>query len=182
MSIVITGNPGVGKHTISEKIAEKMNLKIVDINTIAKKSGLFETNSETNDVDTNKLKDVLSFEISSKCIIVGHLAPYVLEKKQIEFVIVLRRNPYDLIEVYKKRNYSKKKILDNTGSEVLGIIAHDVFTKFGEKSFQINVSNNDIDSTVNRIKAIIQGKKQNDDVDWLELVTKNGDLENFFVD
>ena len=36
MSIVITGNPGVGKHTITKKISEKLNFPIVDINIVAK--------------------------------------------------------------------------------------------------------------------------------------------------
>ena len=30
-------------------------------------------------------------------IIVGHLAPYVLEKNQVEIIIILRRNPYELL-------------------------------------------------------------------------------------
>ena len=42
MSIVITGNPGVGKHTITKKISEKLNFPIVDINIVAKDLELFE--------------------------------------------------------------------------------------------------------------------------------------------
>ena len=42
MSIVITGNPGVGKHTITKKISKKMNLPIIDINIIAKDSVVWE--------------------------------------------------------------------------------------------------------------------------------------------
>ena len=41
MSIVITGNPGVGKHTITKKISEILNFPVVDINIVAKDSGLF---------------------------------------------------------------------------------------------------------------------------------------------
>ncbi|MEE8383343.1 MAG: nucleoside-triphosphatase, partial [Nitrosopumilus sp.] len=44
MSIVITGNPGVGKHTITQEIAEKLELSIIDINSIARDAGLFEKN------------------------------------------------------------------------------------------------------------------------------------------
>ena len=110
MSIVITGNPGVGKHTITEKIADILELSIVDINKIAKDSGLFEKNEDTNDVDVKKLEKILEQKISEKNIIVGHLAPYVLHKNKIKIMIVLRRNPYDLISVYKKRKYSDKKI------------------------------------------------------------------------
>ena len=59
MSIVITGNPGVGKHTITQKIAEKLKLSVIDINAIAKDSGLFEKNEDTNDIDVEKLEKIL---------------------------------------------------------------------------------------------------------------------------
>jgi len=36
MSIVITGNPGVGKHTIAKEIAKNLEYSIIDINQIAK--------------------------------------------------------------------------------------------------------------------------------------------------
>ena len=42
MSIVITGNPGVGKHTVTKKISEKLGFPIIDINIVAKDLGLFE--------------------------------------------------------------------------------------------------------------------------------------------
>ena len=69
MVIVITGNPGVGKHTIVKEIASKKHLEILDINEIAKNENLFEKNDETNDVDTEKLKQILKKNISLKSII-----------------------------------------------------------------------------------------------------------------
>jgi adenylate kinase len=182
MSIVITGNPGVGKHTITEKIADMLELSIVDINKIAKDSGLFEKNEDTNDVDVKKLEKILEQKISEKNIIVGHLAPYVLHKNKIKVMIVLRRNPYDLISVYKKRKYSDKKIKENTGSEILGIITHDAISKFQEKVFQINISKRTIPETVEKTVNLISSNKGNEEVDWLELVRKNNDLGKFFVD
>ena len=50
MSIIITGTPGVGKHTIANEIAKKMKLEIIDINKIAKESELFEKNQDANDL------------------------------------------------------------------------------------------------------------------------------------
>ena len=182
MSIVITGNPGVGKHTITEKIADILELSIVDINKIAKNSGLFEKNEDANDVDIEKLKKILEEKISEKNIIVGHLAPYVLHKNRIKIMIVLRRNPYDLISVYKKRKYSDKKIKENTGSEILGIIAHDAISKFQEKVFQINISKKTIPETVEKTVDLISSNKGNEEIDWLELVRKNNDLGKFFDD
>ncbi|MCE2615271.1 MAG: AAA family ATPase [Nitrosopumilus sp. (ex Thoosa mismalolli)] len=182
MVIVITGNPGVGKHTIVKEIASKKHLGILDINQIAKTENLFEKNDETNDVDTEKLKQILKQNISVKSIIVGHLAPYVLDKSQIENVIVLRRNPYDLLNVYKERGYSNEKSRDNAGSEILGVIAFDAINQFEDKVYEINVSDKKIPEVIEKIEDIISGKKDSEQVDWLELVTKNDDLKKFFVD
>lgn len=182
MSIVITGNPGVGKHTITEKIAEKLELPILDINSIAKDAGLFEKNKDTYDVDIGKLEKILEQKISEKKVIVGHLAPYVLDKNKVKIVIVLRRDPYDLISVYKERKYTDEKSKENTGSEVLGIIAHDTISKFQEKAFQINTSGKSIQEVVEKVMALISNNEGNEEVDWLDLVTKNNDLKKFFND
>jgi len=182
MSIVITGNPGVGKHTVTQEIAEKMKLSVLDINTIAKDSGLFEKNGDTNDIDIEELEKILKQKISKNNIIVGHLAPYVLEKNQIKIMIVLRRSPYDLISVYKKRKYSENKIRENAGSEILGIITHDAIDRFQEKIFQINVTEKTIPEVVEKIMKVISENGGSEEVDWLELVRKNNDLGKFFVD
>ncbi len=182
MSIVITGNPGVGKHTITQEIAEKLELPIIDINSIARDAGLFEKNKDTNDVDTAKLEKILEQKISEKNVIVGHLAPYVFNKNKVKIMIVLRRNPYDLISVYTERKYTDKKSMENLGSEVLGIIAHDAMNKFQEKVFQINTSEKSIQEVVEKVMTLISSNIGNEEVDWLDLVTKNNDLKKFFVD
>ncbi|MEK0366027.1 MAG: AAA family ATPase [Nitrosopumilus sp.] len=182
MSIVITGNPGVGKHTITEEIAEKLELSILDINSIAKDAGLFEKNKDTYDVDTAKLEKILEQKISEKKVIVGHLAPYVLDKNKVKIVIVLRRDPYDLISVYKERRYTDEKSKENLGSEVLGIIAHDTISKFQEKAFQINTSGKSIREVVEKVMTLISSNEGNEEVDWLDLITKKNDLKKFFND
>ena len=182
MSIVITGNPGVGKHTITEEIAKKLELPILDINSIAKDAGLFEKNKDTYEVDTAKLEKILEQKISEKKVIVGHLAPYVLDKNKVKIVIVLRRDPYDLISVYKERRYTDEKSKENLGSEVLGIIAHDTISKFQEKAFQINTSGKSIREVVEKVMTLISSNEGNEEVDWLDLITKKNDLKKFFND
>ncbi|RMW38859.1 MAG: shikimate kinase [Nitrosopumilus sp.] len=182
MSIVITGTPGVGKHTIGNELSQKLELEIIDINEIAKNSGLFEESDESNDVDTEKLKEILREKISNKCIIIGHLAPYVLENEKINMVIVLRRSPYDLIHVYDEREYSDKKIKENASSEILGVITYDSINQFQDKVVQIDVTGRNVKEVLEKAESAISGKTDSEEVDWLELVTKNNDLKKFFVD
>lgn len=181
MTIIITGNPGVGKHTIAKNVSKILKYKILDINKIALDSGLYEKKYESNDVDVKKLKNVLKNKIKKDSIIVGHLAPYVVTKKQIAKAIILRKNPYTLTPIYKKRKYSNKKIAENIGSEILGIIAYDTIKKFGKnKCHQIDTTSKTISKITQIVIDIINGKFENDNIDWLTLIANKNDLKKFF--
>jgi adenylate kinase len=179
--IVVTGNPGVGKHTIAKKLCSDLGLLLVDLNEVAIKNGIYEKNGSTLDVDVGKLGKIVKKMIKKNSLIVGHLAPYVLSKKQVKTAIVLRRSPYKLGAVYKKRKYSKKKAYENIGSEILGVITYDAVAKFGaSKVHQVDTTDLSIKKTMNKIKSILQKKTSGDKVDWLTLVAKNKDLGKFF--
>ncbi len=171
MSYVITGNPGVGKHTIIKEISKKLHLPIIDINSIAQEFGLFEKNEETNDVDVTKLEKIIREKIPHPVLFVGHLAPYVLSSDKIKKVIVLRKNPYNLISIYKNRGYSKDKIKDNLGSEALGVIFHDAISQFGtEKTIQIDVTSQSIQEATKKVNEAIKGDTKTEEVDWLTMI------------
>ena len=180
--LVLTGNPGVGKHTVSKILAETLGYKIVDINKEAVKVGI-QGQSDSIDVDVEKTKKLLEEKISDKSLIVGHLAPFVVSKELVSTAIVLRKNPYDLIEIYEKRNYSDRKKNDNLGSEILGIIAYDSIEKLGkDKTFQINTTSITVEEIIKKIKSIINRTYKGDTVDWLADITRKNDLKKFFPD
>src|SRR3970282_489537 len=175
MAIIITGNPGVGKHTIAKSIGKILKYQILDINQIALESGIYEKNDETIDVDIKKLKNILKNKIKPKSIVVGHLAPYVVTKKQVKKVVILRKNPYKLIPIYTK------KIAVNVGSEILGVIAYDSIKKFGKnKARQIDTTSKSVSKITKAVINSLKGKFKNDKVDWLTLVSKKNDLKKFF--
>lgn len=178
---MITGNPGTGKHTVSSRLADDLGYTVLDLNQIAIKHGVFEKKDSTRDVDTKKLAKIIKKIIAKDSIVVGHLAPYVVERSQIKLAVILRKNPYKLIPIYKKRNYSKKKQTENAASEILGIIAHDSIKKFGlAKSRQIDTTGITVAQTVNKVKLILKKKSKGDNVDWLGMVAKKNDFAKFF--
>lgn len=182
MSKVITGNPGVGKHTVAKQIAKDLNLDLIDINRVAIENGMFVRGKETLDVDTKALQKILDKKITKHSLIVGHLAPYVISKNKVKMTIVLRKSPYKLMSVYKKRKYSKQKTIENLGSEILGITFYDALKKFGPaKTHQIDTSLNSVSKVVKRIEMLFEKHKfQEDQVDWLGLISKKQDLKRFF--
>ena len=181
MAIVITGNPGVGKHTLTKKLAEILGYPILDINKIAIESGFYEKKKDTIDVDVKKLKKYLEKKIKNKTILVGHLAPYVVSKEKIKKVIILRKSPYKLIPIYKKRKYSKKKIDENLQSEILGIIAYDSLKKFGKKKcFQIDTTSRTVSKIAKMVFSITNDEFESENIDWLSLINQKNDLKKFF--
>ena len=182
MNLVITGNPGVGKHTIVDLfIKQDSSYQIFDINKFAIEKKFGEQVDDEIEVDTSKLKDEIQKLKLEKSLIVGHLAPYVLDKSNIDFAIILRKNPYELIEIYKKRKYQKSKIKENAGSEILGVIANDSIASFGkEKSFEIDATNKTPEIILEKIYNIIDNQKGGDMVDWLRLVEEKNEINKFF--
>ena len=182
VNLVIAGNPGVGKHTIAELfIKHDTSYQILDINKFAIENGFGEKINDDIEVDTIKLKNEIHKLNLNKLVIVGHLAPYVLDKSDIDLVIILRKNPYNLIKIYKERNYQDSKIKQNAGSEILGIIANDSIVSFGkEKSFEIDTTTKIPDEIINDIVEITNRKRKTDNVDWLDLIEKNKDFDMFF--
>lgn len=180
--IVITGNPGVGKHTVAKLLAEKLDLELIDINKVAIQKGIIEKKKGTLDVDVKKLKKILEKLVTKNSLVVGHLAPYVVSRKQVKLAIVLRRNPYRLSSVYKKRKYSHQKSIENLGSEILGVIYHDSVTEFGsDRTLQLDTTGKSVNTIVKKISQLfVKNTFSGDKVDWLGLIYEKNDLRRFF--
>ena len=173
--LVLTGNPGVGKHTTASEIMKQNTMyEIIDINNLAIELGLTEKAKETLEVYVAELKIKMKQKVSKNSLIVGHLAPYVLDKSDVDVAIILRKNPMDLIKVFKNRGYSKEKIKSNTASEFIGVTFNDSISSFGEeKTFQIDTTNKTPEQVTSIIDKIVNGKNKGDIVDWFHLIDKN---------
>ena len=182
MSLVITGNPGVGKHTTTDLfVKQESSYQIIDINKFAIEGGFGDKIEDGIEVNTAELKDEIKKKISDKSLIVGHLAPYVLDESDVDLAIVLRKNPYDLMDIYKKRNYQDSKIKQNAGSEVLGVIANDTIASFGkEKTFEIDTTQKTPKRVVEQINGIIKNQEKGDIIDWLTIVEERNEFSRFF--
>ena len=173
--LVLTGNPGVGKHTTASEIIKQNTMyEIIDINNLAIELGLTEKAKETLEVYVEELKIKMKQKVSNNSLIVGHLAPYVLNESDVDVVIVLRKNPMDLIKVFKDRGYPEEKIKSNITAEFIGVTFNDSISSFGEeKTFQIDTTNKTPEQVTSVIDEIVNGKHKGDIVDWFHLADKN---------
>jgi adenylate kinase len=188
LRFVITGNPGVGKHTTAKIIAEKINADIIDINDVAIDNNA--TGKKTDlglDVDVKRLVRLLEKQLKAErdLVIVGHLAPYVLKPVGISLVAVLRRSPYELEKTLKKRGYSVDKVRENVASEILGTSLYDSLQTFGKRKVaEFDTSGKTPKETTDEILAALQKKSKSKSkligIDWLNLVSEKGDMRRFF--
>src|SRR5215467_4000737 len=137
--IVITGNPGVGKHTCARFVSKQLgNITIIDINEVIVGNTTLHADNDVCkgiEIDITKARELLQSEIdkTKDSVIVGHLAPYVLRSSGIDLVLVLRRSPYELSKIFQQRRYSSHKMKENVSAEILGITLYDSLRTFGKK-------------------------------------------------
>ena len=193
LKVIVSGTPGVGKHTISIELSRMLNgIPILDINKVILSENLLipsSSSSSGNEVNIektfNSLKLILSTKEYDDAIIVGHLAPYVVDPVLVDFIIVLRRSPYELKKIYEIRSYSKKKIYDNVVSEILGIISYDFLKKFNKKDIsEIEISENVLPyMSAQKIIDMYTNKNLREFgiIDWLPLIQNDPQMVKFLM-
>jgi adenylate kinase len=184
--LVITGNPGVGKHTSARLVAKKTVAEIIDINSIAIEEGaILKKTGRGLDVDVKRLTGQLGRLLRSKddLVIVGHLAPYVLKPAGIDMAAVLRRSPYELQKTLEGRQYDYSKVRENVSSEILGVSFYDSVKAFGKRKVaEFDTTGRTPEQTADEIVATLRGKspKRTGFVDWLALISEKDDIQKFF--
>lgn len=187
IKVAITGNPGVGKHTCTKIVCEKLgDVKIIDINKIIIDNNAFLLNDDRNgkEVDIKKTLKLIRNEIKKggDLVIIGHLVPYLLRPDGIDIVVVMRRSPYEIIRTFEERDYSPEKIRENVASEILGISFYDALKTFGKnKVIEFDATGKTSQQAAEEIVLLLQNKSKHEIgmVDWLSLVYEKGDVQKF---
>ena len=184
MKLVITGNPGAGKHTSARIIAEKTGAEIIDINRVAIDNGAIAKKTDRGlEVDAKKLGRLLArmTKPSKDQIVVGHLAPYVIKPAGVKMVAVLRRSPYELEKTLEKRGYSAEKKRENLASEILGVSLYDSVKTFGRRRVvEFDTTGKTPEKTANEIISALRKKPKAAGIDWLAMVSEKNDMQRFF--
>lgn len=173
-AVFITGTPCTGKTTI----ASKLKGRLIKINDLARSHGFIMGIDEKKGyeiIDIEKLSSYVGEMIKGSdelLIFEGHVA-HLLDGA--DRVIVLRVRPEILSERLKARGYAESKIRENLEAEALGVCCAEAYDRYGDRTFEIDVSDCTIDDAAALIENIIEngGDYPAGSVDFMEWLMIN---------
>lgn len=186
---MISGTPGTGKTTLSNKIGEKLGLNIINIGDYAVKNNLIYDKDDQRDTlipDKTKLLKKLAIVINNAIkplILEGHYVD-IIPPRFVELIIILRMHPDKLSKRLQKKGYTPKKIKENLAAEVLGDCTAHALSNY-EKSivFELDISESNLEEAVEKLIYIIKGKPEEflaGKINWLTEIEDLDHLEQFF--
>jgi adenylate kinase len=187
-AILVTGTPGVGKTTVSHRLASKLDAHYIGITELVKKQKLItgiDENRQTLVADTEKISKQLQqilTKTGGRVIIEGHYAVDVVPKKDVNTVFVLRRDPRELKSALEKRGYEEKKLWENLAAEILDVCLWDALSACGsDKVCEIDVSGKTVEAVVEEMLLVLEKREdcRHGIVDWLGKLENEGQLEEF---
>lgn len=174
-AIFITGTPCTGKTTVSERLSEKLDCRLVKINDLAIENDFvlgIDEDKGYKVIDIPALNGKVSEIIGSgdgMIVFEGHLAHLC---EGADKVIVLRVRPEILKERLEARSYSDAKIRENLEAEAMGVCTAEAYELYGDNISEIDASDLTVDEIVFELGEVICGNKnlsfgEIDFMDWL---------------
>ena len=157
MKILITGTPGTGKTTNARSIAKAMKIPYANVTTI------INTHPEVIDkiesgvrIIKPNLKKVLKKVLPKNFVIDTHLLEFIPD---VDIIVILRCEPFELKKRLVKRKYKKEKIKDNLEVEILDYFT--TMTGAKKKVIEIDTSKSTSETNIKKIVKMIKNKKWN---------------------
>jgi len=188
-AIVITGTPGVGKTTVGTLLARRLGAEPVELGALVKREALHEgLDEETGSliVDLGALSKRIIELIASKpdrtFVVIGHYAQNVVPRELVLRAFVLRRDPRELRSVLIARGYSGRKLYENLQAEILDVCLYEAVEAYGpELVYEVDVSGREPIEVVEEMEEALEGGLSRVGiVDWLGLLEREGELDDFF--
>jgi len=157
MRVAVTGTPGTGKTTATERL--ETDLDVVHLNQAVREHDLYE------DVDEERDSVIVDLEAAGEwlgdrddVLIESHLAHHL----DVDRVVVLRCHPESLEERLRQRgDESEASITENAESEALDVILSEAVDEHGiESVYEIDATNRSPDAVADEIDAVVRGERE----------------------
>ncbi|KAI5148681.1 adenylate kinase [Enteropsectra breve] len=142
MKILITGTPGVGKTTFSERCSNELSIEHIDVTKFIKENKLYENYNQEFDsyeFDSEKVAKKLyeAASLQERTIIDTH-SPSVAYLIDFDFIFHIKCCTKVLYKRLSDRNYSKLKIEENILCENMDIVGEELEECFDQDAYIID--------------------------------------------
>lgn len=157
MRVAVTGTPGTGKTTATERL----DREVVHLNDRIRAEGLDSGTDERRGslvADMDAVAAALDERESREIELVeSHLA----HRLPADRVVVLRCHPDELGERLAARDESDETIAENRESEALDVILSEAVEEHGiENVYEIDATERDPDDVANEIERVVAGERE----------------------
>ena len=186
--LIITGTPGVGKSSVSELLASRIDARSISLGALVAKEELHvevDRKRETLVADMKRLRERVEEIIANSVgdiVVEGHYAVDVVRPEDVHLVFVLRRDPQELERVLRERLYGEEKVRENLAAEILDVCLYDAVNRCGVNSVcEVDVTGRKVEDVVEEIVQILDGKRECRVglVDWLGRLESEGRLDDY---
>ncbi|MFC4405862.1 adenylate kinase family protein [Haloarchaeobius iranensis] len=173
MRVAVTGTPGTGKTTATERLAERRDdVDVVHLNAVIESEGLYESVDEERDsvvADLDALAAWVDDYATDADVVVldSHLAHHL----DADRVAVLRCAPETLADRLRERGESDAKAAENAESEALDVVLSEAVETHGlDAVYEIETTQSSPDAVADALAGVVDGTREPTagDVDYLD--------------
>jgi adenylate kinase len=156
MRVAITGTPGTGKTTATERL--DTDLDVVHLNEVVREEDLYEDVDEERDSVVADLESVAEWVGDRDDVVFdSHLSHHL----DADRAVVLRCHPEELDRRLRERGESTDKAEENAESEALDVILTEAVEKHGlDNVYEIDTTDRDPDEVADAIEAVLSGDRE----------------------
>ena len=165
MRVALTGTPGTGKTTVSERVADALGLDVVHLSEVVERDeaalvASHDEDRDTREVDLDALRE--RFADSDDVLFEGHLAHHL----PVDHCVVLRCDPAVLEHRLADRGYDDAKVRENAESEALDVVLAEALDA-RDAVVEIDTTDRPVAAVAEEaVAAVRDGRTRWGDVDW----------------
>jgi adenylate kinase len=169
---ILAGTPGVGKSTVSRALASRMGVWLLELADIVGPRAVEASASALSARAGSMIR-----RGGRDAVIATHIV-FKPRSIPVRAAVVLRRDPYRLLEELAMRGYPEAKVLENVEAELLGIVYWEALSRFGAgRVFQIDTTGRGGEEVVELAYEALTGGWRGEDIDWISRLESEGRLE-----
>lgn len=154
MRVVVTGTPGTGKTSATERLAER---DVHHLNDVIEREGLYTERDAERDslvVDMDALREYVG---DREGIVESHLAHHLPADR----IVVLRCAPDELERRLRERGENEAKARENRESEALDLILSEAVAEHGlESVYEIDTTDRSPGEVAGEIERVVTGERE----------------------